>query len=208
MLLFVGVLARAGEFPGSSAEFPFTPTDLAPRCRGSRDRILQPTVDRNHDVHRYRTATPCNHLQLPVYLSIVYYRKSGLNCSPFACCLRSSPLITPHPLLFATWARSEGPVFRSLRSVGYRSTSRSDPRCGARDNGGRPRRCLRADAGIVQARPPRAARGRPTSLYMHWEADKEGSGDFRGPGAPVRDAPIATSRCPASRPPATPSQTT
>ena len=117
-------------------------------------------------------------------------------------------LQAPTPLLFATWARSAGPIFRPLRSVGYRSTSRSDPRCGARDNGGRPRRCLRADAGIVQARPPRAARDRPSFLQMHWKADKEGSGDFRGPGAPVRDAPIATSRCPASRPPATPSQTT
>ena len=115
---------------------------------------------------------------------------------------------SPHPPAVCNLARSAGPIFRPLRSVGHLSTSRSDPRCGARDNGGRPRRCLRADAGIVQARPPRAARDRPSFLQMHWKADKEGSGDFRGPGAPVRDAPIATSRCPASRPPATPSQTT
>ncbi len=96
--------------------------------------------------------------------------------------LQAPPPPPPTPLLFATWARSVGPVFRSLRSVDYRSTSRSDPRCETPHNGGRPRRCLRADAGIVQARSPRTARGRPTFFQMHWEADKEGRGDFRGPG--------------------------
>ena len=112
------------------------------------------------------------------------------------------------PPVFATWTSSARPIFRPLRSVGHRSTSRSHPRCGAPHNGGRPRQCLRADAGIVQMRFPRAARDRLSFLHTHREAKKEIAGGFRGPGAPLHDGPIATSRCPASRPPAPPSQTT
>jgi hypothetical protein len=79
----------------------------------------------------------------------------------------------PSPPLFASWVSSAKPIFRPLRSVGHRSTSMSHPRCGAPHNGGRPRRCLRADDGIVQMRFPHAARDRTSFLRMHRAAEKE-----------------------------------